>query len=154
MNNSEFPDYALRGLTTKDCIDPEFGYVTYLGFTFEGNHYNENNYDEISVNWYDSEEALNEMKDRKKKDLDFPQFSNGIARIPTSSIKKISNKYRNELSYERKPVDGNIFHGNILLHKDIASKIRNRAIAAELANSVDMLLEYFKDNNEWKWKEF
>ena len=148
----EFPDYALRGLSTENCVDDIYGYVTSSAFVFDGNHYNENNCDEISINWYDKEEALVQMKEQKKNDSIIPKYSYGIGRIPTSKIKLICNKYKDGLFYERKPVEGNEFHGNLLLHKNIATKTRKHEIAVELAMCVDMLLEYHKVDNNWSWK--
>ena len=42
----EYPDYAFKGLTEKINIDLDFKVVLASAFKFEGNHKNENGYDE------------------------------------------------------------------------------------------------------------
>lgn len=153
-DSRDFPDYALRGLPTQDCIDSIYGIICSTAFIFNGNHLNEKGYDEISINWYDTEEALNQLKNQIKEESGQPKYCFGVARIPTESMKKICKKYRNDLQYERKAIPDNEYHGNILLKKEALEKVRRNMIASELASSVDMLHKYNVDNKTWSWKRF
>lgn len=62
---NDYPNSAYRGLTT-NCIDMTFKIVLYTAFAFDGNHRNENNYDELSINWNDDEKSLQYLQKQKK----------------------------------------------------------------------------------------
>lgn len=149
---SEFKDYpssAYRGLTNLNCIDMKFRVVLGTAFAFDGNHRNENNYDELSINWDDDEESLQFMKRQKKEGSEKLKYSIGIARIPTNKMKEIKLKYKGNFLFERKPIEGNIYHGNILLNYDNIPKQVKQLIVNELASGVDLTYIYDEETSSW-----
>ena len=91
--NVEYPNYILRGFTTQDCIDNEIGRILPNSFRFDGNHCNENDFDEESINWYDNEDALVQMQSQRKTGTNNLKFCYGIGRMPTNKIKSINSSF-------------------------------------------------------------
>lgn len=147
--NIEYPDYAFRGLTDKNHINIEFNRILGEAFCFDGKHPNEDGYDELSINWDDDENSLDNLKIQKKANADTLKYGNGIVRIPTSKLKEMKNRYKGYFTYERKPVENNDYHGNLLLNFDGMNKQMRRLISNELALNVDMVHTYNENKMEW-----
>lgn len=130
----QYPDKFIRGISSADFID-EGGrvYTALFQFLDMGR---EDEFYEASINWYDDEEALLLiLEQRKEKDDKEFQFKGGAAIIDRSEADRIINNqlYTSIFSYERSPIEGNQYHGN-LLRKDKAIKKEIRSIiAASLA---------------------
>lgn len=76
---------------------------------------------EASVNWEDDEGAITTLLEQKKEETDELMFKYGYARLPLNLVKMtlkslIDKKY---LDFERKPLEKNPYHGNILIPSDI-----------------------------------
>ncbi|MBQ9314287.1 MAG: hypothetical protein IJ220_04700 [Clostridia bacterium] len=146
----EFPDYSYRGLTDPSWIDSTYSCVLGEAFHFDGNHKNENGYDELSINWADNDNSLNYLKTLKREDADRLKYSAGIARLPTIKLKEMKNKYLGNFSYERKPIDGNEYHGNLLISNDILQKkALRKMISSELAINVDLVYKFNEEDSLW-----
>lgn len=90
-------------------------------------------------------------KNKKKSDSDKLKYANGIVRIPTKKLKELKIKYKDYFLYERKPIDGNIYHGNLLLDYDgITSKVVKQMVMSELASSVDLMYTYNEEKLSWE----
>lgn len=132
-----YPDEFIRGISSKDFMDEE-GYPNALIFNkFDPNPERDDDYNEVSINWYDCEEALKILLNQKKENGEL-QFKWGCAILPTSDLDKLCKKpqFSAYLSFERRVVPGNTYHGNILVKKNtIKGKIN--MIASVLAASTE-----------------
>lgn len=116
-----FADCFLRGFNTKDCFTKEQN-IAIGAFQF-GNHADErnDNYHEASINWEDDEGAVKTLLEQKKEDTDDLMFKYGYARLPLNLVKMTlkSLMTKDYLNFERKPLEINPYHGNILIPGDI-----------------------------------
>lgn len=151
MNELEkvYPDSFYRGITGQNMINLEYKRVLGDVFRFDGNHKNENGYDEISINWNDDENSLKNLKDQKKEESTLLKYANGIVKVPTKKIKEMKNRYQGDFLYERKPIESNSYHGNILLNFDNIQKQWRKVISDELAMNVEAIYTYNEENCIW-----
>jgi hypothetical protein len=123
-----YPDNFLRGISDKNLVSD--GAILAAAFYFT----KQSTMDqwEQSICWEDDESVIPLMKSQQRNSE--IQFKAGIARIPTNSINYINAlpRYRRLLIYERKELEGNPYHGNLLLDKD-TSQHKMRLIAAVIA---------------------
>lgn len=120
-----YPDTLLRGLITPGSVTSE-RYVTAEAFQFQDFRQNRSdNYNELSINWEDSDEAVDVLLKQKKEGSEDPQFKIGFARMSFSRIKDVFKPHISDktYSYERKPVDGNPYHGNLLADAKLSKQI-------------------------------
>jgi hypothetical protein len=135
-----FPDKYIRGISSMEYIDEE-GRVSAEIFQFS-NKRNDGFY-ESSINWYDEEAALHLILEKLKDDgSGNVQFKFGAAVCNRCDADHIIAKpaYSSVFNYERAPIDGNKYHGN-LLRKDDAFKNRGfkNAIPAYLAMNAHII---------------
>ena len=120
-----YPDTLLRGLITPSSVTSE-RYVTAEAFQFQDfRQKRSDNYNELSINWEDSDEAVDVLLKQKKEGSEDPQFKIGFARMSFSRIKDVLKPHISDktYSYERKPVDGNPYHGNLLADAKLSKQI-------------------------------
>lgn len=120
-----YPDTLLRGLITQNSVTPE-RYVTAEAFQFQDFRNNRSDiYSELSINWEDSDAAVDVLLNQKKEGSEEPQFKIGFARMSLSRIKDLFKPHINDksFSFERKPVDGNPYHGNLLANANLSKQI-------------------------------
>ena len=108
----EFPDYALRGILNESFIEngrPKFN-VFKDGFESKEERY------ELSINWYDCEEALDQIKNQINDKKQEPRYKFAVPLI-RGDIDHISytSQLQGKISYERAKLDDNKYHGNILM---------------------------------------
>lgn len=133
MNNITFPKEFIRGISNKDFIFD--GQILPSAFHFEDQG-REDKMLEASINWLDDNEAII-VALRQKKDNGKFQFPAGLAKLNLEKVKFFLKGYvENGFSYERAPIEGNQYHGNLLLDSSIDKKIRHiimngLALAAE-----------------------
>jgi len=126
-----YPEQLIRGIANSQFIDSN-GLASGSLFQFIDTHRSDGFY-EVSINWYDEKEALQHILEQKKDGGTF-QFKVGAAILQRSVIDDlIQNKLNNLLSYERAPLDGNKYHGNILRKDGELSPEIQRGIAATIA---------------------
>jgi hypothetical protein len=146
-----YPDKFIRGISTKEMIDPD-GIATPSLFQQFIKVDRDDNYQELSITWFDNLNALhNIMGQKKKNDEQAFQFSVGVAIVLRSDADRITQKHKQLsgiFSYERCPTDQNPYHGNLLLkYEEKSNKSRKRLIAAHLALfSTILYRENFSDN--------
>lgn len=152
-----YPDTLLRGLITPGSVTQE-RYVTAEAFLFQDFRKNRSdNYNELSINWEDSDEAVDVLLKQKKEGSEDPQFKIGFARMSLSRIKDVLKPHISDKTYsfERKPVDGNPYHGNLLsdakLPKQIVKNIQHSLATIATADVYlrsDDKIKYLKKENK------
>lgn len=133
--NKPFPECFLRGFNTNECYTKEHN-IAIGAFQF-GNHTDKrnDNYHEASINWEDDEGAVKILLEQKKDETNELMFKYGYARLPLNLVKMTlkSLMVKNYLNFERKPLEYNPYHGNILIsgsiNKQEKSMIQNNLAA-------------------------
>ena len=112
-------------------MDPHGAPVTEL-FSFDPKNAREDGWIEQSINWDDA--GARNFTLCQLRDDGNPKFPHGLAVIPRATLDRLSaNHYiRGRLTYERKELLDNPYHGNILLAKTVP-KLTMRRVAASLA---------------------
>lgn len=133
----DYPNTFIRGIPNSSFMENEFP-NTQLFNKFDENPERNDDYNEISINWYDDEEALQVIFNQKKKDTEEYQFKIGGAILSRIALESLRRRplVDGRLSYERRKTDDNKYHGNILLRKDTSKSQRNM-IASGLALCVE-----------------
>lgn len=97
------------------------------------------NYLEASINWEDDDNAVIVLLEQKKEGTEEQLFKYGYARLPLNlvriTLKSLINK--EYLKFERKPLDKNPYHGNILIPGNIKKQEKSmiQNILAVIANN-------------------
>ena len=89
---------------------------------FKLNESKESNYAELSINWYDNENSLNQIMDQKdeKGEKIYKIGAAILSRIELDKLCKRHPTFAKHVKYERDPIeDANEHHGNILIEKDL-----------------------------------
>ena len=121
MEVKEFPDEFIRGISSKDFI--QNGLVLSSAFQFE-DFRRTDNMSEASINWVDDEGAV-ELALNQKKDNGKLQFSAGVTRLELETVKLFLRSIPPEVfSYERAPLEDNVYHGNLLIDSKVNKQIR------------------------------
>ena len=130
-NNEEiYPQKMLRGISSKNFIVE--GFLTEDVFNLDP--VREDGYCEISVTWYDNQEAFDVIMSQKNDRRDEIQFQAGAAELDRVEIvtkMKVLFLSKN-LSYERRPTANNQYHGNLLVKNSLSKQIK-RLIKCGLA---------------------
>jgi hypothetical protein len=133
----DYPDNCIRGLSRDSEITVE-GFVPENAFYFK-NVQREDGWDEQSINWEDDDSVIRFTLNQKKENGDI-KYVNGVAVIYRYKIDRLIERIsKGLLGYERKPIDGNHFHGNILL-KSGTSKKTMKIIAAGISLEVEKIV--------------
>ncbi len=129
MDNNDYPREFLRGISSQDFICE--GVVSAAAFQF-GSQPREDNKIEESINWIDDDEAI-DIALNQRKDNGKIQFSAGVAILDLEKVKfLIMNDLSSVFSYERKPITGNKYHGNLLVDSS-CPKAKKQLISSGLA---------------------
>lgn len=121
---TKYPKECIRGISN-DGLDPE-GRPCNSMFQFSTVEDRCDDLAECSINWTDDDGALLHVLNQRKKGTEEIQFKKGAAIIRTLALKREMKKMiaRDRLSYERKPVEGNDYHGNLLIPKELNKQAR------------------------------
>ena len=94
---------------------------------------------------YDDENALKLIFEQKKDNGEY-QFKVGAVILSKIELDKLCKRPQliGRLSYERRKITGNEYHGNLLLKKDTSKKIRFM-----LASSLAMYFERIETKNNY-----
>lgn len=135
ISKNPLSECFLRGFITKDCFTKEqniaIGAFIFHDHTAERN----DSYHEASINWEDDEGAVTTLLSQKKDDSEELMFKYGYARLPLNLVKMTLKSLiiKDYLNFERKPLDNNPYHGNLLIPGDITkpekSMIQNNLAA-------------------------
>jgi hypothetical protein len=141
--SEEYPQEFARGILNSDFLDKDLPNAN-LFYEFKDGSRTDGKA-ELSINWVDNENAIAILKEQKGKDPKKPQYSCGVSLFSTDELKRlcVKNQYcKNTLDYERKSIDGNEFHGNLLLIKEANSNIKRRnMIAATIVTNCFLRIE-------------
>lgn len=133
----DYPDNCIRGLSKGSEITVE-GFVPENAFYFS-NVQREDGWDEQSINWEDDDSVIRFTLNQKKENGDI-KYVNGVAVIYRYKIDRLIERIsKGLLGYERKRIEGNHFHGNILL-KSGTSKKTMKIIAAGISLAVEKIV--------------
>ena len=133
MNNN-YPENCIRGIQNEQNYITTDGNVSGNLFVFDLREpCREDGWRELSINWHDDDEAIDfTLKQKKNDNLTF-KFQGGATLLKTLNIKHIiENNHSETFSYERKPLNDNKYHGNLLL-KDGVSNTQMKNLAQVLA---------------------
>ena len=138
----EYPDLLIRGISSSDYIDSE-GRASAALFQFTDNDSERmDGYIEASINWYDDDEALKlTLEQRKKNDEAAHQFKVGAAILARHRIDNLINSpnAKNAMTYERRAIEGNPYHGNLLMKSNLTKSIKTM-LAASVAMCVEDII--------------
>ena len=130
-----FPNKLLRGISAENQIVDD-GYASAVLFYFEerkNQEQREDNYFEESISWRDDKGADDIIFNQKKNDGNV-QFKFGAALVCRSELDRIivTPLVNRQLSYERKELADNPYHGNLLMSRNVSKRVRKQ-IAATIA---------------------
>lgn len=127
-----FPDNCIRGIKSTTYLDSD-GTLAANAFYFQSETERTDEWREESINWEDDDRAIEFTMNQQKLDGEL-RFKAGIAILPRVEIDRINTRsiLRGFLSYERRSLVDNPYHGNILLRKDV-TKNAMKKIASALA---------------------
>lgn len=139
MREMKYPPEMIRGITnlSDDIVEVYEGeYYAKAGLFQFTDESREDGMLEVSINWYDDDGALtNVLEYRKGENI---KYKGGAAIIQRGKFDSDFKRYvlAGAVSYERAKIDGNEYHGNILVSK---TKIKNLKgiIQSTLAGMVD-----------------
>lgn len=119
-----FPDEFWRGIANKEFISQ--GHVLASAFQFD-EEIRVDNYKELSINWNDNAKALEKLLVQRKENGKL-QFSGGAAKLSLPTVKQVLKSFidENQFNYERRPVEENEFHGNLLISADLNKQLRTQ----------------------------
>lgn len=124
-----FPDRFFRGIPNNT-----FKNGILLSESFKLGEVREDGFCEISITWDDAPEALDILMSQISERTNDYQFKDGIAEINRKEFDEgmkphIFNKH---LSYERSPLEGNRYHGNLLVKNELDKQMKT-LIKSQLA---------------------
>ena len=130
-----YPDKCVRGIPNNDeqyVIDKEKPLVGPGLFQFKDTKRSDGMI-ELSVNWLDDNRAIEIALDQRKENGEL-QFKAGVVLLSRDKIDEICCRpnIKGYLAYERRPLNNNPYHGNILLRKNI-NKHTKKQISDTLA---------------------
>ena len=125
-----YPENCLRGISSPNFIIQ--GMVGSGAFLFDDKN-RQDGWAECSVNWQDNDGVVDFTLSQTNPDGS-SKFKGGALSIPLSELDRLKTlpSISGVLSYEREQIDGNIYHGNILLISGTGSPVKN-AVLANLA---------------------
>jgi hypothetical protein len=128
----EFPDNCIRGIPNDSFVRD--GLIGTDLFHFKERDAREDGWAEQSVNWQDDDLAI-EFSLAQRKENGELHFKAGVALVSRIELDRIRQKWvkLGVISYERQPLDGNLYHGNILLQASMIRSPLMKQIAAALA---------------------
>lgn len=129
-DKTQYPDKMLRGISTpafyRDSVVMEEA--------FHLDPVREDGYHEISITWYDNQEAFDTIMNQKRNNTNEIQFVVGVAELDRLELKMHMKVHflAQRLAYERRPTKSNKYHGNLLVKTGL-DKQMNRIIKSGLA---------------------
>lgn len=120
----EYPNHCIRGILNSTYFSGD-GELNPGAFDFKTNKRTDD-WKEASINWKDAEDAV-DFTFKQTKMSGEPKFKAGIAILPRSSLEQIKKRtrYIGNFDYERAEEEGNIYHGNLLINKNISNTKRD-----------------------------
>lgn len=134
-----FPDSCLRGIPNTSYLVEDGSVGAHL-FHFEDKSTRDDEWIEQSISWEDDSAALALTLNQKKENGEL-QFKAGAVRIPRDELDRLSRQptVTGFISYERRPLENNPYHGNLLLRSGVP-KPTMKKIAAGIALAVSEII--------------
>ncbi len=135
-----FPDNCIRGIPNTDFMNDDGLPGSHL-FHFKNEHRRDDGWIEQSINWDDDENAISFSLNQRKEDGSL-QFKAGVVIIPREEIDRLSRRptvIEEALSYERRALEHNPYHGNILLSEKVPKHMMKK-LAAGLALAISKVI--------------
>jgi hypothetical protein len=125
-----YPNELIRGIPNTSYLENDYPNARLFN-EFGENPDRDDDNDEASINWQDDQGALDLIFDQKKDNGEF-QFKIGGAILSRSELDRLCKKPQTKglLSYERRDIPGNKYHGNILLKKGTSKSMKNMIASA------------------------
>ena len=129
IHNMDYSKQFLKGIPHEDFIGDDNGPTSDL-FHFDESHQKgtrDDDYWEESINWRDDKGADEVLFTQTKKDGSI-HFKAGAAVMCRIELDRMIRKplLRDRLSYERKEITGNKYHGNLLLKNNVKKRVDGR----------------------------
>lgn len=139
MDVIKYPADFWRGISNKDFISN--GVVLPSAFQFD-DAIRDDGYKELSINWNDCVESL-EIALNQRKQNEKLQFPGGVARLELSKVEMFLHTHiaQRIFTYERRIVEGNPYHGNLLVSGTSPKAVRS-LISNGLALVADTNITY------------
>lgn len=133
------PDNCIKGIKHDSYLIADGSPGAHL-FYFEKQFNRDDGWCEQSINWKDDKNAINFTMNQKKENGEI-QFPTGVVIIPRNELDRINNlpQVNGILSYERKKLEDNKYHGNILLKTNVIKK-KMILVAANIALAVSDII--------------
>lgn len=127
-----FPEEFIKGVPNKNFLDEEGnpGMQLFYIELKQGAAIRDDGFIESSINWRDDDNAIKHILQQEKEPGKL-QFQEGAALLSRLELDRIKLKDQ-RLTYERRPIEGNCYHGNILLAENVPKSVM-RKIAAAIA---------------------
>lgn len=134
-----FPDNCIRGIPNEGFLLDERRVGAHL-FYFDRKYARDDGWVEHSINWEDTDSVIKFTLNQRKENGTI-QFKAGVVIIPRCELDKLKRRpaVGGVFSYERKRLEDNPNHGNLLLRDNVSKPIK-KMIAAGLALAVDRIL--------------
>lgn len=135
---TNYPETFLRGLSADDWVSD--GIVSSAAFQIKFEpQYLRGDQAAQSIGWEDDKSVMDSMLGQEKEG--HFQFKVGLARFTRESIDRVvkSPAFRGVLSYEREPLDGKPYHGNLLISPKLTKtqrKLLPGAIATQFSEII------------------
>ena len=128
----DYPENIIKGIPNNDFLVKDGTNKNVHSHLFEFKQ-REDGSVEQSINWEDDESVIDFTLNQKKANGDL-QFKEGVVILSRAEVDKLNRRptIGGVLSYERSPLDGNPYHGNLLLQANVPKPIMKQ-IAAHLA---------------------
>ena len=137
-----FPDNCIKGIPSKDFLIDDGPVAPHLFYFKE--HARHDGWVEQSINWEDDDSAIGFTLNQRKENGE-RQFKAGVVIVPRDEIDRLNRRpaVNSILSYERRPLKNNPYHGNILLRVNVP-KPTMKMIAAGLALAVSRIIPQYQ----------
>jgi len=136
----EYPDRCIRGIPRSDCLleGGPHPHASLRLYDFHQLSQEPPQWREESINWTVDEDAIGFTLRQTNVDGSL-QFKVGIAILFHFELNKLKKRHEGLFDFKRKPVEGNKYHGNLLL-KDGLRTERKNMIRSALAIMSEVIL--------------
>jgi hypothetical protein len=121
-NDSPLPENCLRGVARRDWLLPGWESPDLQAFLpSEPDEDRGDDYLETSINWCDDVDGAKLNLQEKRDAAGLPHFKGGVVNIPRIELERIQKQYGGAqyFAFERRCVDENPFHGNLLFWRNL-----------------------------------
>jgi hypothetical protein len=120
----DYPDHCIRGIREGKHFNPVEGRALSACFapyekTAEAR---DDGCQETSINWEDNDQVLHFTLNYRVNPAALYSFPNGAVRVPKEKIDAVNTyeQVRDSIFYERRAVEGNDYHGNIVFNSGLS----------------------------------